>query len=452
MSMNIDKVHQNIESHRESDLELLKKLVRIPSVAAKNQGIDECRDALVSLLEGLGAKTSVLPTKGAPVVFGEIDCGKPDAKTVMFYGHYDVQPPEPLEGWKTPPFEPTVIKGRLYGRGTADNKGQFRADILAVRSYIESGEGLPINIKYFLEGEEENSSMNILDCIVPNKEKLKCDLVYNSDGGMHDSGKPIVQHGVRGMLQVKIDITTARQDNHSGNKGGQIPNAAWEMVKLLSSMIDENGRCAIEGFYDDVVAPSDYDMELINRMEFNPEAVAKIYGVDKILLDKEDFYLNLMFQPTFNINGLDSGYNGVGYRTIIPGSASVKIDMRLVDNQTPDDIYKKIVAHVEKHCPGAKISIGSTTLPSSTKTDLPVCKAVARGVANWWKVEPILMPRVGATNPEYVFTKIAGLPSVCVPYANADESNHAPNENMTLECFYNGIHTSAEVIKEIGML
>lgn len=452
MNIDIERIHRNIDSHKEDDLQLWEKLVRIPSVAAKNQGIDESKEELVSILHSLGAKTYVFPTRGAPVVFGEINCGKPDAKTIMFYGHYDVQPPEPLDGWNTPPFEPTIIDGRLYGRGTADNKGQFLAHILAVRSYLESGVGLPVNVKFFLEGEEENGSLNILDCIIPNKDKLKCDLVYNSDGGMHDTGRPIIQHGVRGMLQIKIDITTACQDNHSGNKGGQIPNAAWELVKLLSTMIDENGRCVIDGFYDDVTAPSEYDMELINKMEFNPEAVAKIYGVDKILLDKEDFYLNLMFQPTFNINGLDSGYNGVGYRTIIPGSASVKIDMRLVDNQNPDDIYEKIVKHVAKYCPIAKISKGSTMPPSSTKTDLPVCKAVARGVANWHKADPILMPRVGATNPEYVFTKIAGLPSVCVPYANADECNHAPNENMSLECFYNGIHTSAEVMKEIGTL
>lgn len=450
--MNIEKIHQNIDSHREDDLELLKKLVRIPSVAAKNQGVDECCAELVALLKSLGAKTTVFPTKGAPVVFGEIECGIPGAKTIMFYGHYDVQPPEPIEGWNTPPFEPTIIDGRMYGRGTADNKGQFLGHILAVRSYLESGEGLPVNVKFFLEGEEENGSMNILDCIIPNKDKLKADIVYNADGGMHDTGRPIIQHGVRGMLQVKLELRTATQDNHSGNKGGQIPNAAWEMVKFLNTMIDENGRCAVEGFYDDVTPPSAYDMELINRMEFNPEAVAKIYGVEKIMLEKEEFYLNLMFQPTFNINGLESGYNGVGYRTIIPGCATAKLDMRLVDNQNPEDIYKKIVAHVEKYRPDIKITKGSCMLPSSTRTDLPVCQAVARGVANWHKVEPILMPRVGATNPEYVFTKIAGLPSVCVPYGNADECNHAPNENMTLECYYNGIHTTAEVIKEIGLL
>lgn len=450
--MNIDKVHTHIDSCREQDLETLKSLVRIPSVAAKNMGVDECCEVLVKMLTDLGVKTQVFPTNGAPVVFGELPCGKPDAKTIMFYGHYDVQPPEPMDEWKTPPFEPTEVNGRLYGRGTADNKGQFLAHILALRSYLASGTELPVNIKFFLEGEEENGSKNILDFINPHKDLLKCDMVYNSDGGMQPDGRPSIQFGMRGMFQATLELTTASHDNHSGHAGGVIANAAWEMVKFLNTMIDGDGNCTIEGFYDDVVPPTEYEKQLIDQLEFDREARKAVTGAKEITLDKEDVHMNTMFRPTFNINGLGSGYTGPGYRTIVPGSAVVKIDCRLVEAQDPEDIRKKLMAHIQKHCPDIKVTLGSQLFPSRTRPDLPASQAVIRAVARGYGKEPVIMPCVGASNPEYVFTKIAGLPSVTVPYANADERNHAPNENMDIELFYKGIHVSAEVIKEIGML
>lgn len=450
--MNIQKVHDFIDAERDYALETWKSLVRIPSVAAKNMGVEECCTALVKLLTEIGVKTEVYPTKGSPVVFGELSCGKADAKTIMFYGHYDVQPPEPLEEWKTPPFEPTEVDGRLYGRGTGDNKGQFLAHIMALRSYLKTGTELPVNIKFFLEGEEENGSKNILDFIVPHKDLLKCDLVYNADGGMQPDGRPYIQFGVRGMLQATLELTTATHDNHSGLKGGTIPSAAWEMVKFLNTLIDENGNCAIEGFYDDVVAPTPYDMHLIDLLDFDKEAQKAVTGAKEIYLSKEDFFLNMMFRPTFNINGLSSGYTGPGYRTIVPGSAIAKLDFRLVEAQDPDDICKKLIAHVNKYCPDMKVTIGSHLLPSKTRPDLPESQAVVRAVERAYGKQAVVMSSTGATNPEYVFTKIAGLASVCVPYANADECNHAPNENMDIELFYKGIHASAEVIKEIGML
>lgn len=450
--MNIDKVHEHIDACRERDLEVWKDLIRIPSVAAKNIGVKECCDALVDLLSGLGIKTQVFPTKGSPIVFGELSCGKPDAKTIMFYGHYDVQPPDPLDQWNTPPFEPTIVNGRMYGRGSGDNKGQFLAHILAVRSYLQSGEGLPVNVKFFLEGEEENGSKNVLDFIVPYKDLLKCDLVYNADGGMQPDGRPYIQFGVRGMLQATLELTTATRDNHSGLKGGCIPSAAWEMVKFLNTLIDSDGNCAIEGFYDAVVPPTEYEMELIDQLDFDKEAQMEVTGAKEINLDKKDYFLNMMFRPTFNINGLSSGYTGPGYRTIVTGSAVAKLDFRLVDAQDPLDIAEKLMRHVQKYRPDIKVTIGSQLLPSKTRPDLPESQAVIRAVERGYGKKAVVMPSTGATNPEYVFTKIAGLASVCVPYANADEQNHAPNENMDVELFYKGIHVSAEVIKEIGML
>ncbi len=449
--MSIKDVHEHIDKSREKDLETLKELVRIPSIASRGTGIDEACNYIVDMLTGLGVSAKAYPTGGAPVVFGSIESGKPGARTVMFYGHYDVQPPEPLDKWLSDPFEPEVRDGRIYGRGVGDNKGQFLAHILALRSYIATGTQLPVNIKFFLEGEEENGSANILDFIIPHKDLIACDLVYDADGGQEPDGRPSMHFGTRGMVDCTFEIETAEKDNHSGHHGNNVPNAAWKMVRFLSTMIDEDGNCAIEGFYDDVLPPTEYEKGMIEALDLDPLDVQKVTGAVKPTeLSKEQFYLNRMFRPTFNINGLGSGYTGVGHRTIVPGHAVCKMDFRLVKDQDPEDIIEKIKAHIAKHDPDVKLTVGSYLWPSRTDPQIPACRAVMRAVEKVYGVRPVVQPLTGATNPEYVFTKIAGLPSICVPYCNADESQHAPNENFTLEKFYKGIHCTAEVLNEIG--
>ena len=449
--MSIQTVHEHIDSCRDKDLQTLIELVRIPSIASRGIGIEEACDYITGLLGSLGVETQVYPTKGAPVIFGRLDCGRPGAKTVMFYGHYDVQPPEPLDKWLSDPFEPDIRDGRIYGRGVGDNKGQFLAHILAVRSYLATGTPLPVNIKFFIEGEEEAGSRNILDFIVPHRDLLDCDLVYNADGGQEPDGRPSVHFGTRGMADVTIELKTAEKDNHSGHYGNNLPSAAWRMVKLLSTFYDENGDCAIEGFYDDVLPPTEYEKKLISELDFDPEGVQRVTGaVRPLTVDHDQFHINRMFKPTFNLNGLASGYTGPGHRTIVTGSAIAKFDFRLVKDQDPQDIIEKIKKHVAKHDPDARVVEAAGTPPSRTDPELPACKAVVRAVERAYGVKPVVMPTTGATNPEYVFTRIAGLPSVCVPYCNADESQHAPNENFVLENFYKDIHCTAEVLEELG--
>lgn len=450
--MNMEAVHQIIDGNREEYLYILKKLCAQPSLAAENVGIQECCELVCELLRMIGIEPQVFPTGGSPVVFGELKSSVVGAKTIMFYGHYDVQPAGDLSLWETPPFEPTVRNNRIYGRGTADNKGQFLAHILAIHAFQEAGINVPVNVKFFLEGEEENGSVHILDFIEPHKDILKADIVYNSDGGMHDSGTPLITHGVRGMLMVQLDLETSIYDNHSGNKGGQIPNAAWQMVRFLGSLVDENGRCAIPGFYDDVVEPTEFELELIDRMEFNPESLAAIYGVAAIELDKRDFYTNLMFQPTFNINGVYSGHVGEGTRTIIPGHARATMDMRLAYDQDPDVIYQLLEDAVAGSGMNITLKKLSAVPPSSTSPELEICKVIAQAIEVAYGQKPFIMPRLGATNPEYVFTKILGLASLTVPYANADENNHAPDENFDLDLFYQGIKATAEVIRHVGWM
>ena len=449
----IAKVHDHIKSVRDRNFDTWVKLVAQPSVSAQNMGVEECVQMLREIMSDCSVESEVCQTSGQPIVYGEIRSNKPDAKTLIFYGHYDTQPPEPYEAWDSPPFEPTIRNGRLYGRGTSDNKGQLLAHLFAVRSFIETRGEVPVNIKFILDGEEESGSPTMGEFIEKFRDKLKGDLIFNADGGMDPSGRPIVFFGVRGMLNVEMTLQTNTKDNHSGHTGGVINNACWELVRFLNTMIDEDRRCRVKGFYDAVTPPSAYDLKLIDDLEYDPKIFQKLWGaLEEIQLDKKSFYTRIMFQPSFTINGIYGGYGGPGGKTIVPGSAGVKIDMRLVDEQDPDDIFKKLQAHIDEFDSRVKLKMLSKQRPSRTKTDLPVCVTVVEAMEKAYNLKPIIKPLVGATNPESYFTKDLGLPSVTTAYANADQSNHAPNENFDIELFHQGIHCSAEIIEALGNL
>lgn len=450
-NMNIQKVHNHIDKMKEKDLNLFKRLVAQPSISAQNIGIRECAELLKEIMGKIGIKATIYETSGHPIVFAEIKAINPNAQTILFYGHYDVQPPEPLNEWKTPPFEPTIINGRLYGRGTADNKGQFLAHILSVRSYIEANNGVPVNVKFVLDGEEEISSPSMKGFVEEHRDVLDADLVYNSDGPVQASGAPEIKHGFRGLLSFELNLETAAHENHSGRAGGLIPNAAIEMVRLLSTMIDDNNRVTIEGFYDDVMPPTDHELKLIDKIPFNPEGLAKVYGIKDLNLNKKQYYEKMMFKPTFTINGISSGYTGKGSKSCVPGSAMVKIDMRLVDNQDPTDIEEKIKKHIAKYNLNVKMVNIEKVSPSKTPIDLAICKAVVESTRKYYE-NAVAVPTSGGTNPDFVWTKILKTASVTVPYGNADQANHAANENMALDYFYKGIHVSAQVIDTIAKL
>lgn len=448
--MNLVKIQQNIKESKDQSIETLKEFVRHPSVSRDKEAVEKCAYYLKSLLDKYNIDSKIYPTKGSPLVYGQVNSPNKNAKTVLFYGHYDVQPPEPLEDWHTPPFEPSIRKGRLYGRGAADNKGQLLAHILAVKSILEIEKTLPINVKFIFEGEEEIGSGSLGPFVKENKDLLDCDLVITSDGPMHDSGAPILAFGVRGVMNFQLELKTAQTDNHSGNKGGVIPNPAWELIELLTTMKDKNDLVTIEGFYDDVLKPSKKELTLIQALPFDPEDLAKVYGVEKIELDKESFYKRLMLLPTLSINGLISGYTGSGTKNIIPNKALAKMEVRMVKNQNPDDLFEKITKHIKKVNPNVTIiSQEEDMYPSRTSLELDISQKIIRAVKKAHKTDPLVFPSMGGSLPDYIWTKILGKPSIMVPYANADEANHAPNENMDLTCFINGIHTSVHIINEL---
>jgi acetylornithine deacetylase/succinyl-diaminopimelate desuccinylase-like protein len=447
--MDMSKVNQYIDENRQEYLEQLFKLVRQPSISSQNIGVRECADMVAGIVREIGMDVEVIETAGNPVIYAE-RIVSPEAFTVLIYGHYDVQPPEPLDEWRSPPFEPTIREGKIYARGIGDNKGQLMAQVLAVKSYLDTYDELPVNVKFVFEGEEEVRSRHLAQFVQDHREKLKTDLVYTSDGPMHPSGAPFVLLGVRGNQYVEVNAYGAKWDNHSGNKGGVVPNPAWELVDLLRTMRDKNGNVLIEGFYDHVQKPTDQELELIRSLPFDKQEIKELTGYEDFDLDGETYYSKLTLEPTFNIAGFTSGYGGEGSKTIIPAKATLKMDMRLVVYQDPLDIYEKFVNHVKKYAPNVEVKNLGSTYPSRTSAELEVVKVVTSSVRSVFGTEPILQPSLGGSLPDYVWTKILEVPSIIVPYANADESNHSPNENMGVEDFFRGIKCTCKVLAELG--
>lgn len=441
-----------IEENKDDYLKELFEVLRQKSISAQNVGMEECAHLVTEKMIEAGVDhVEIIEGDHNPVVYGE-HIVSPDAMTLLIYGHYDVQPPDPVEEWDSEPFEPTIRNGKIFSRGAGDNKGQFMAQILAFKTYIEAHGNVPINIKFLIEGEEEIGSVNLEPFIEKHKEKLAADLVYTSDGPILSNGHPYLLLGVRGILYVEMNAKGSDFDNHSGNKGNIAKNPAWELVELLNTMKDKEGKVLIEGFYDEVELPTELEKELLNQLPFDIEDIRKDIGDDSINMDKEDYYHQLCFEPTFNIAGFTSGYGGEGAKTIIPSTAKLKVDMRLVMNQDPEKIYELMEAHVKKHAPEVDMKLLGMMSPSRTSADLPFVEPIRQAVEAGFGRQAYIQPSMGGSLPDAVWTKILNTPSVVVPYANADEANHSPNENLDVDNFYNGIHSTCLVIDALNQL
>ncbi len=449
--MSTDRVHRRVDDHRERSLEILKDLVRQPSISAQDKGVGECASLLSGIMRDLGISSEVMETPTQPIVYGEI-IKDPSAYTLLCYGHYDVQPPEPLELWESPPFEPTVRDGRLYGRGTGDNKGQLIAHVLAAKAWMDAEGGPPVNLKFVFEGEEESGSGYLREFVGLHRGKLAADLVYVSDGGLHPTGAPVVSLGNRGILGITLVAQGADRDNHSGNKGGVAPNPVWMLVHLLSTMVDPSGRVLIEGFYDGVRPIGPTEERLLAGMEYDPREFAATMGMDNLTIDGPTYWRRIMLEPYFNINGFISGYVGPGSKTIIPSRAECRIDIRLVVDQKTRDILRKVEAHVAGVDPRIQVierGFGSMEA-SRTSPDHPAVGVVAAAIQKARGVAPFVNLSGGGSLPNAVWPDVLGVDHIGAPYANADENNHSPNENLSLERFFDGIHASAEVFSALA--
>jgi len=449
----MESIFRYIEENKERFIEEVFELVRQPSISTKNEGMEECAKLLRDRMEETGIRTQIIPSGGPPYLFGEMKSLGAQV-TVLFYGHYDVQPPDPLELWKSPPFEPQVREGKIFGRGSSDNKGQLWAILKGVEAVHRVKGKLPVNVKFLIDGEEEIGSPHLEEFIQKHKERLKATVGYVADAAMHPTGQPTLIFGRRGMLKVEIRIRMANRDLHSGLFGGVVPNAAWRMVQLLNTFVDKRKKILIKGFYDDIAPLSPLEKKVLKKIPVDEKAVLADW--DLKALDKEKgipFYQNIMFRPTFNINGLESGYTGQGSQNIIPSTATVKIDIRLVSNQDPKDIYQKLLDHIRRlKFEEAEVERIVAIKPSKTPLVHPCAKPIERAITTGFGEPPVLIPVCGGTDPDYLFLEILGMPRFMIPFGNPDENSHAPNENLSIDCFMKGIRTVAASLYELATL
>jgi acetylornithine deacetylase/succinyl-diaminopimelate desuccinylase-like protein len=334
-----------------------------------------------------------------------------------------------------------------------DNKGQHFAQILALESLLACRGALPCNVIVLLEGEEEIGSPHMPDFIHAHKDKLAADLVITADGPVHENGQSCIRFGVRGVVSFELRAQGANRDLHSGNWGGVAPNPLWTLVHLLATMKNEHGEITIDGFYDNVLPPAALERSALDALPVDVDAIKAELGLNRLAPPaSRPFYDRLSLWPTLTLNGLHGGYGGPGSKTVLPCEAVAKCDIRLVEAQTPEEIFARVEAHVQKHAPQVTVIRQGSMAPSKTPMDSPFTQPLVQAITAAQGQAPLFVPAMGGSLPDYVFTKILGVPAFVVPYANPDEANHAPNENLEIERFYLGIKTGAAILAYLGNL
>ena len=444
----LDQVLQTAGRNRDEDLASLLRLVAQPSISAQNVGVRETAILVRRYMEDAGLRTRLLETSGHPMVLGTWLEAGPDKPTILFYGHYDVQPPEPLELWESKPFEPDIRNGRIYARGVADNKAQFMSHLMAIRHWMRETGGLPVNVKFLAEGEEEVGSPHLDEIVAQHADDLRADLVYTSDGPVQDVNHPQINFGVRGMLYIELRATGPNRDVHSGHWGGVAPNPAWMLIDALRTMRNERGEITIAGFFDSVKQPTPGARAAMAALPFDVGEMIGRVGLTEMTAPADLPWADrIMARPTLNIAGFTSGYGGLGSKTIIPSKATVKIDMRLVPDQTPDEIWEKVAAHIEQHAPNLEVvRLDGGMVPSYTPVEHPMAEVVRAAVEAGFGKRPIDVPLAGGSLPDAAWTKTLGLPSFLVPYGDPEQANHSPNESYAIERYHQGIRTSAALL------
>ena len=447
MSTTIDEA---VESRADALVATLLESVRIPSVSLTGEGIGEAVAFIAARMKRWGFAVEVFPTASQPIVYGEI--GPEDAPfTWLTYGHYDVYPADAkAEGWRTDPWQPVVEGDRIWGRGTGDNKGQHLALLNAIALYRELHGELPIRIKVILEGDEETGSRPLPEFVQANRERLRADLCCYSDGPMFPNDQPVLLMGVRGVLGLEFAATGAKRNLHSGNFGGVAPNPTLDLIHLLAEMVDRDGRLLVPGagHADVTVTPS--ESAAVAALPLNREGVMESMGVAPSVPDAQ-FHERLMLRPAFNVSGFASGYTGAGHKTIIFREAIAKADIRLVGGQDPAQVLVAVRRFAsERGYANIEIRELKATPASRTSLDDPFVPVVKDAVARGFGREPLVVPSLGGTTPDYVFTRLLGLPSIVVPLAPYDENNHAPNESTKVSLYLAGVRSGMHLIEALA--
>jgi acetylornithine deacetylase/succinyl-diaminopimelate desuccinylase-like protein len=454
----MDKVIDFININRDRYLDELKAFLAIPSISALPQhagDVQRCAEWCADEMRRIGLENvRLIATPGNPVVYGDWLHAAPGAPTILFYGHYDVQPVDPLELWQSPPFEATIRDGEIYARGSADDKGQVFMHFKAIEAHLKQAGSLPVNIKIILEGEEEVGSANLDNFIRDHRGELGADVVVISDSPMFARGVPSICYGLRGLVYFQIDLRGSSTDLHSGSFGGAVSNPAFVLAQMLAQMKDRSGRIRIPGFYDDVVALQDEERKAWASLPFNEKKYKKDFGIPKVA--GETGYTTLertWARPTFEVNGLLSGFTGEGAKTVLPALAMAKVSMRLVPNQSPDKVAGLFEAYVKDIAPGTvelKITRMHGGKPWMTAYDNPYVQAAGRAIEKGFGRKPVFTREGGSIPVVSTFQEELGLPSVLFGVGLPDENAHAPNEKLDLENFQGGIIASAILYQEIA--
>ena len=453
----MNRVIDFIELHRDRYLDELKAWLAIPSVSALSEHAGDVRraaDWCADHLRSIGMhNVKLIDTPGNPIVYADwLEAG--DAPTVLFYGHYDVQPVDPLNLWNSPPFEATVRDGELFARGSSDDKGQVFMHFKAIEAHLKQNGRLPINFKLILEGEEEVGSKNLDPFIESQKDLLKADVVLISDTSMFDRGVPSLCYGLRGLAYFQIDVRGTNTDLHSGTYGGGVANPAIVLAQMLAQMKDRSGRVKIPGFYDAVRPLSDAERAEYKKLPFNERRYAKEIGAPKLYGEAGFTTLERTTgRPTFEVNGLLSGFTGEGAKTVLPAVAMAKVSMRLVPDQDPHKIGELFEAYVKEIAPRTvqvEVKAMHGGWPWMASLDNPFVQAAGRAIERGFGQAPVYTREGGSIPVVATFQRVLGIPSVLFGVGLPDDRIHAPNEKLDLANFYSGIISSAFLYEEFA--
>ena len=446
-------LRERVDGSREALLGELNEFLRMPSISAREDGGEEfrrCAEWVAGKLREAGAEATIMETEGHSVVYGEVGEGP---RTLLSYGHYDVQPPEPLDLWESDPFEPTVRDGGLYARGVADDKGDVLARIHALRLYTEEHGSLPFKLKFLIEGEEEVGSPNLAPFVRSHTELLRADACLWEGSMKDEAGRPMIFCGTKGMAYVELRASGASHDLHS-MYGGIAPNPAWRLVQALRTIKDENGEITLDGLHDLAEEPSEKDLEAINRIPFDDDALRESWGVEAMDrgLTGQDALREMLLRPTANIAGVQSGYTGPGSKTIVPSEAFVKMDFRLVAGQSPGRVLELIRAHLKRRgFEDVEVVDLHASEVAKTPVDSPIVGTAVQTWRDLGREEAIVYPTVGGSGPTSLMVSDLGIPTIMTgSVANVDSRLHSPNEWVRLDDYFETIRYFARFFERFA--
>jgi acetylornithine deacetylase/succinyl-diaminopimelate desuccinylase-like protein len=451
----MQQVEQYLTENADRFVDELTDLLRIPSVSADSAFLPEmakAADFVHDQLTAAGLTAEIIPTPGHPIVYGEWTNAK-DAPTVLVYGHYDVQPPDPLDKWTTPPFEPTIRDGKIYARGATDDKGQMFTHVKSVEAWLKTHGELPVNVKFVIEGEEEVGSNNLDRFLDENSEKVACDIAVVSDTSQYASGIPAITYGLRGILACEVTVTGPNRDLHSGVFGGSVANPANGLATMIAALIDDSGRIQILGFYDEVISLSDEERSAFAALPTNPEAYLKDLGIPAVHGEEGFSTLERRWaRPTCDVNGMVSGYTGEGPKTIVPSQASAKITCRLVPGQDPVKLTASLRDFLQSNLrPGLTMEFtdqhGCPALVFDPKSES--MNAARRAIESAFGTAPVMIREGGSIPVVSTFRDLLGVDTLLLGWGQNSDNLHSPNEHFHLEDFHRGTRASAHLWREL---